>query len=246
MMTLGAEADGGGDADALLHAAAELVRKEAGDFGLEVDGFEQLGDADLELVLGWILLMGLDGIFDLAADARHRIERVHRALGDECDLGQTAAAHLVFGEGEEVDAIEQDLAADDLAGRLDQAHDREGNGGLAGAGLADQAESLSGLQRKADAVHGLDWAAGGGEMDFKFSNIERRSHTTPSIAIAAGTASLRGQPGRWCKQPKEPGQRRKDMTWIESMAVDGNVSIALVVRRCSSAIWQGCVSGRSG
>ena len=36
----GAEADGGGDADALLHTAAELVRKEVGDFGFEVDSFE--------------------------------------------------------------------------------------------------------------------------------------------------------------------------------------------------------------
>ena len=88
-----------------------------------------------------------------------RVERVHRALGDEGDLGQPVPAHLLFGEGEEIDAVEQDLAADDLTGRLDQAHDREGDGRLARAGLADQPEALARVQREADAVDRLDRAA---------------------------------------------------------------------------------------
>ena len=46
-------------------------------------------------------------------------------------------------ELEQVAAVELDLARDDLAGALDQAHDRERGDALAAAGLADDAERLA-------------------------------------------------------------------------------------------------------
>ena len=47
----------------------------------------------------------------------------------------------------------------DPAGRLDHAQDGQRHGGLAGAGLADQAEALAGVEAKADVVGGSHRAA---------------------------------------------------------------------------------------
>ncbi len=96
-----------------------------------------------------------DGVENLLAHTRDRIERVHRALGDERDAGQAELADLFLGQLEHVDALEHDLARLDLARRADQAHQGQGDRRLARAGLADQPETLVGVEGEADAVDSL-------------------------------------------------------------------------------------------
>src|SRR5204862_7750955 len=54
-----------------------------------------------------------------------------------------------------VHAVESHPSRFNLAGRLDQAHDRQTGGRLPGAGLADEAESLALAERKAHPVDGF-------------------------------------------------------------------------------------------
>ena len=49
-----------------------------------------------------------------------------------------------FRDAEQVAAVQEDLPAHDPAGRPGQAHQGGAHGGLAGAGLADQPEPLTG------------------------------------------------------------------------------------------------------
>ena len=102
---------GHGDHDALLHAAGHLV----GVFGEAACGF---GDADaVEGVRGdrgpgfWRHLVEEDGLDDLAADGENGVEGGHGFLEDHGDLAAADGLHVVFGELEEVLALEKDAAA---------------------------------------------------------------------------------------------------------------------------------------
>ena len=59
-------------------------------------------------------------------------------------------AHLLLGEGQQVPALEQDLAAIGDLGRrhVEQAHDRQRGDALAAAGLADDPSVSPGLIEK--------------------------------------------------------------------------------------------------
>ena len=52
----------------------------------------------------------------------------------------------------QLDAVQEDAAAVDAAGRADHAQDRQRHGGFAGAGFAGQAEPLARCKAEADAV----------------------------------------------------------------------------------------------
>src|SRR5687767_3521216 len=126
--------------------------------------------------------MCLQAIYELWSDADHRVEGVHRSLRDQGDLGQPAAAHLLLGEVEEVGPVEVDAPIDDLTGRLDEAHHRQGDSRLPRAGLADQAEALARLQGEADAVDRLDGSARGRKVDVEVVDLEDGSSHTPLVA----------------------------------------------------------------
>ena len=67
---------------------------------------------------------------------------------------------------------EQDLAAGDAAGRIDQADHREPGDGFAGAGFADHAEHFALGDVEGDAVDRAQRAAAGGELDLKIADGE--------------------------------------------------------------------------
>src|SRR5262249_44080749 len=87
-------------------------------------------------------------------------ERGHWLLEDERDVAAAGGAHLrpLRVEPGEVDgavragAAQEDRAALDAAGPLDDLEDRAGADALAAAALADDAESLAGLDGEAGAV----------------------------------------------------------------------------------------------
>jgi len=107
----------------------------------------------------------LHGFHQLAFHRLQGVERSQRILEDHADA---AAAHLaLLGVAQGVDAasFQQDLAASQPAGRLQQADDGVADGRFAGAGLAHHAEDLALLQRQRNAVDGHQRAAPAREFD---------------------------------------------------------------------------------
>ena len=62
---------------------------------------------------------------DLEADGQHRIERGHRLLKNHRQFVAAQMAHLLFGQGQQVVAAEQDLAFGVAVGLRQQAHGRQ-------------------------------------------------------------------------------------------------------------------------
>ena len=92
---------------------------------------------------------------DLIADREHRVERGHRLLEDQRDLG---AAHRAHRPSRRASSRSRPLnrmrPAGDAAGRLHQPHDRQRGHRLAAARFADQPERLAGANLEADVVDG--------------------------------------------------------------------------------------------
>ena len=90
---------------------------------------------------------------DLAADGHDGIEGGHGFLEDHGEVFAAVAAHGVVREGEQVFA-HKPYGSSDLRGGGKEAEEGERGGGFAGAGLADQAEGLAGVDLKGDVADG--------------------------------------------------------------------------------------------
>ena len=142
-----------GDEDTLGHAAGDLVRVGA-------ERPRRIGDADAgeqrqRLLLG-LRLAHPEGdphrLDELAADRERRVEVAHRLLRH---VGDPRAAQLVdrLDVGtDQLDAVEHDRAAEDLAGRRQQAEHGERRLGLARAGLTDEADDLAAVDGERHVV----------------------------------------------------------------------------------------------
>ncbi|MBN9310552.1 MAG: hypothetical protein J0J13_14690, partial [Devosia sp.] len=106
-----------------------------------------------------------DGVDHLLVELHDRVERAHRALRDERDVAQPRLAQLARAHLEDILTVEQHLAAGDAAGSAGQAHQRRRHGGLARAGLADEAEPFAGLQGERHVVHRLGRTLAGVVVD---------------------------------------------------------------------------------
>ena len=85
-------------------------------------------------------------------------------------FGSSFARSTVCGRAVLGGAPEQHLAADDAAGRLDDAEQRLHGHALAAAALADDAEDLAGVDVQRDAVDRLDHPFVHEEVDLEVSN----------------------------------------------------------------------------
>jgi hypothetical protein len=113
------------------------------------------------------------GFGDLAAYGHHGVERCHGLLEDHGDRAAAMTAHGLFREGEEVFGARcggEGDASGDVRLRWKEAHHGERGGGLAGAGLADEAEGLARGDGKGDAPHRLLRAEG----DAQVADAEQR------------------------------------------------------------------------
>ena len=109
--------------------------------------------------------MHFEGLRHLTADGEDGVEGGHGLLEDNGDVLATPASHLVVAELEQVCAVEEDLAFDDLAwGGRDETHQGESADGLAAPALADKAHCFPGSERVGDAVDGLDHTVLGVEV----------------------------------------------------------------------------------
>jgi hypothetical protein len=166
-----------GDHHALTHAAGELVRviaRAAGGVG-DADRFEEFDGPRVGIRAAGAVDDQRFG--DLVADAHDRIERGHRLLEDERDPRAPHLAHLAFRERKEVLAFEENRAAGDAAGRLEQPQDGKRGHRLPAARLAHEAERFARRHLKADVVHRCDRRTGAGEGHRQVLNVkERRVH----------------------------------------------------------------------
>ena len=90
----------------------------------------------------------------LVAEPHGGIQRLHRVLVHHGDAVAADLAQLAVGRAHQVLALEQDVAADDPAVAPEEIHDAEGDGALAAARLAHDAERLRALDVEADPAHG--------------------------------------------------------------------------------------------
>ena len=125
------------------------------------------------LLLGDLLVVGLQGLDELVADGVDGIEAGHGVLEDHGHLGAPQGHHLVLGLGQHVLTLQGDGPADDLAGGLEEADDGVGLHALAGAGLAHDAHDLVVIEVIADAAHGLDLAGGGEKGDVEILHFQQ-------------------------------------------------------------------------
>ncbi len=130
------------------------------------------------------LAMGGHRLHDLPADAVDRVEMAQRVLEDHGDAPAVDPAPLLGRELEQVLALEQDLAAGDLARRpVDQVQDRRGRDRFPRAALAQDGQGLAAVEMPADALDGIHNAARGVEADGEVADLEQMlSHSSCALA----------------------------------------------------------------
>src|SRR6218665_864383 len=150
----------------LAHAAGELVRVMVDALrGCRDAGVLQQPDRTLAGLGGRYRQMGQNGFTQLAAHRVQRVQRGQRVLKDGADAAPANVAQLALAELVDALALQQDLARDDAARRLQQADDGRAGERLAGAGLPHHAQNLAGCDGKADVIERAQAAAPAGEFD---------------------------------------------------------------------------------
>ena len=194
---IGAQHHGAGDADALALAAGQFV-------GITLDGRARQADT-VEHAVHQIERRGAarseavqqDRLDQNAADGMPRIERRHRVLKDHLHAAAQWPAGALVERGD-VGAVEHDRPR----GRRDQTEQRAAERGLAGAGLADDADGLALADGEIDAVQDRRRRALGGERRRRAANrrppVRARPEepqpplapTLPSPASGGGVGSV--------------------------------------------------------
>src|ERR1051326_5943283 len=112
---------------------------------------------------------------DLSFNRVERIERGHRLLKDDRDIGAAHLADFALIETQQVAALEQDRAGGMARGRIGQKlHHRERGDRLAGAGLAHERDGLAPADIERDAVDRDELARALGEGDGEVADVEQR------------------------------------------------------------------------
>ena len=209
---LGPEGQGPGHADALALATGELGREPVVVLRVEPDQLHDLLDP-LLAVRAVGDAVDRERVPDDRADPAARVQRTVRVLEDHLHV-PAERAHPSTGQPADVLAVEGDRAGGDVV----QPHDAAGQGGLAAAGLADQAQGLAAADLQADVLDRVDksfcrwnsdWEATGKYL----TRFSTRSRTSPSLAepSLAGSAVVTGWllmlPLR-CPRPPGPGPGR--------------------------------------
>ena len=158
----GPAGEGHSQRDALLLAARELMRvaPQQGRAGLQPDLRQHLQDpfpgitgedgAGPARVRSRSGLVHSQHLAELIADPQRRVQRRRRVLRHVADPGPAHLAQASGAQPQQVQAVQEDLAA--VHGQAPPGVPQQGQGdrGLAGPGLADQAEHVAGPHREGD------------------------------------------------------------------------------------------------
>ena len=183
---LGLDGERAGDGDALALAAGELVRVAVRVGGVEADGAHQ--GADALLAFGARAhAVDLGALGDDLAHGHARVERGIGVLEDHLHPAGEGAAGAAGGGDRGV--LEDDLAG---GGRVD-AHDGAAEGGLAAAGLADEAEGLAAGDGEVDAADGVEGAAADVEALAQARGSRGSGVMAPPRGEEGGAGGFRGR-----------------------------------------------------
>ena len=184
------------DRGPLSHAARELVREAACARGRNADELEQLTCALVRCAAAGDPVQ-LHRLGDLLTDGLDRVERVHRTLKHHRDVTPAVRRDRALAMLEDVLAVEQH-APREARGWRQQAHQREDRGRLAAAGLAHEAEPLTGSERERDSLDrvqlALVWQV---EPDVQVLDLEHVISRHPAALPGGGergSAAPRGGP----------------------------------------------------
>ena len=156
-----------GDTDALTAAAVQLMRIGVSQALGQTDGFHQLAHAGLTLSLV-LHAVNLQRLFDRLADGLARVQGREGILEDDLDiLAQLAQLFLV----QRGDVLAFEVYA--AGSGLNQAENGASGGGLAAAGLTDDAQRLASFQSKGDVVNRMQLTTGYVEVLFEVLNIQQ-------------------------------------------------------------------------
>ena len=170
---LGVAGQTDGDHHPLAHATRQLMRilrQPARGVG-DADQGQQLDGAGARLRLAH-LEVDEQRLHDLQADAQHGVERGHRLLEDHGDLPAAQLPHLLLGEGEQLPAIEADVALDACGARRQQSHRRQCGHGFARAGLSDDGHHLARIDGIAQPLDGAHRAVRGHELHVQVVDLD--------------------------------------------------------------------------
>ena len=113
-------------------------------------------DRDLGRLLVIHILVQQDRLDDLIADGIDGVETRRRLLEDHRDVFAAHLQHLLLAQAQQIAPVQKDRTALDAPRRLgNQLQDGQGGDGFSATGLTHQRESLSRVDRQAQAVHGL-------------------------------------------------------------------------------------------
>ena len=155
---LGVQRQGHRDDDPLAHPAGQFVGETAQPPRVDADHLEQFRRPGVPGPGIYVRAVRPEDVAELLAQARHRVQRVHRALEDHRDLVPAELAELLALQRHQVDsgsvpAEELDGTAGELGGGPQHPGERVGERGFAAPALPRDAEHLAPAQLERDVAH---------------------------------------------------------------------------------------------
>jgi hypothetical protein len=150
-------AEGDGNQDALLHAAADLMGIADG-HALGIGQAHHAQQLERAGARGGGVHSQVEAqpLRHLLADRDRRVEGGQGILGHQAERMAPQIAHFLFAERQQVTPLELDAPGAHPAVGVEIAHHRQGERRLARAALADQANRLAGGDRQRNLTHGVE------------------------------------------------------------------------------------------
>ena len=120
--------------------------------------------------------MESEGLGNLFTNSEDRIERSHRILEDHRDVVAANLAHLPVRQGQQVLAIKEDLATDNLSRRRNQSHYGEGCYRFAATRLADKPQQFAAVEIKTHTINCTHESGASGKVGLKISDFQQVWH----------------------------------------------------------------------
>ena len=116
--------------------------------------------------------MGPNRIAQLFADFHDWVERVHRTLRNQSDVGGARPSHLFLGQAQQVLSIQPNLSPFDHRRSLDQPHETQRSGRRTGTRLANESHPFADSQEETYAIYRAHGSAQGVIADLEVYHIE--------------------------------------------------------------------------